>query len=134
MHCTQFGPTRQQVTYCAGKAYLLMHCPPGSAVLCHVCWCPAGRIKYPSGESYVGQWQQGQRHGQGKWTSAPKALPSKPAAASKTALAAVNLRKAGRNSGVAGSSSKEPRETYLGGWVAGRREGHGVAEYADGGR
>lgn len=99
-----------------------------------MCWCLAGRVKHPSGESYVGAWLQGQRHGQGKWTSAPKAVPSKAAAACKPALAAVSSGRVGRSGGAAASSSKEPRETYFGGWVAGKREGHGVAEYADGGR
>lgn len=104
-----------------------MSCSGFAALSVCVCWCLAGRVKHPSGESYVGAWQQGQRHGQGKWTSAPKAVPSKPAAASKPAVVSVSL-------GKASGSSKEPRETYFGGWVAGKREGHGLAEYADGGR
>lgn len=76
----------------------------------------AGRAKYASGEVYVGQFQRGQRHGSGKWSSAPKAA---------TATAASSSSSGG---------GKEVRETYVGQWVAGMREGHGVATYADGGR
>lgn len=91
---------------------------------------PAGKVKYASGEAYIGYWQNGERHGQGKWSSAPKGgvVPTKAATA------------VGTSSGTVGTSSsssrdrKKVRETYVGSWVAGKREGHGVAEYADGGR
>jgi hypothetical protein len=38
------------------------------------------------------------------------------------------------NSRSSRRASKDVREVYCGSWVAGKREGHGVAEYADGGR
>lgn len=79
------------------------------------------KVKYASGEAYNGHWQHGQRHGHGKWSSAPKAAPR----------LAPELK---GPSAAARRADKEVRETYVGGWVAGKREGHGVAEYADGGR
>jgi hypothetical protein len=84
--------------------------------------CPnTAKVKYASGEAYIGHWQHGQRHGHGKWTSAPKAAPLPATDTTETSAAARR-------------ADKEVRETYVGGWVAGKREGHGVAEYADGGR
>lgn len=91
----------------------------------------------------MGHWQHGQRHGQGKWTSAPKAAPTgrpAPAADPGTQAAPAASQHAGPGGGSSSSSAssakaaKEVRETYVGGWVGGKREGHGVAEYADGGR
>lgn len=79
------------------------------------------KVKYASGEAYNGHWQHGQRHGHGKWSSAPKAAPR----------LAPEIK---GPSAAARRADKEVRETYVGGWVAGKREGHGVAEYADGGR
>lgn len=88
----------------------------------------AGKAKYASGEVYMGHWQRGKRHGQGKWSSAPKTAPAAPV----TAAAAATGSSSGRSSSR--KASKEVQEVYVGSWVAGKREGHGVAEYVDGGR
>jgi hypothetical protein len=77
----------------------------------------AGKAKYANGDRYVGQWQHGKRHGQGKWLSSSSGL---------TALAAA--------AAAAGGAAAEARESYVGQWVDDQREGQGVAVFADGGR
>lgn len=105
--------------------------------------CPvllAAKAKYASGEVYVGQWQKGQRHGQGKWSSAPRAATKQESApVSDSGPSALPGDKGSTTPSIPQSSSsssrvKEARDTYVGSWVAGKREGHGVAEYADGSR
>lgn len=100
----------------------------------------AGKAKYPSGERYVGHWHQGKKQGYGKWTSAPKAVafvrtPPHPREAEGTETTGEQRTHITAGASRSGSSSsQEVRETYVGWWVADKRDGQGVAEYADGGR
>ena len=104
----------------------------------------AGKAKYASGEVYVGQWHKGLRHGQGKWTSAPRTVNTQPTAAQPagSTLRANHIQRsigqASIDDNSRGSSNrpatKEGRDKYVGGWAAGKREGHGVCDYADGDR
>lgn len=79
----------------------------------------SGKARYANGDRYIGHWQNGKRHGQGKWTSAPITVPAAAAAATGSSTS---------------GSSKEHREQYIGSWVDDCRDGQGVMVYADGGR
>jgi len=101
----------------------------------------AAKAKYASGEVYVGQWQKGQRHGQGKWSSASRAAAKQTAPSVSDRGPSALLGDVGstapsipQSSSSSSRAGKEVRDTYVGSWVTGKREGHGVAEYADGGR
>jgi len=85
-----------------------------------------GKIKYPSGERYVGSWKRGRRSGHGKWTSAPVAVPACGSHGS-------SCLSRDATTGTAAAVS-EGKETYVGEWEEDQRSGQGVAVYADGGR